>query len=207
MDEVNRNVPDWKQKLSVELRRDKKKTAILTVLLIVAVVVGVRTVSGSLSPSSAEASTSVAGVPEGQPSVSAPVSPVVSRAAAPADAVLDETWTKGARKNAQRTRKFTRDVFAIKLDYFPPAMEEAATQPASAPACDSSRDDEIKEVRALAKSLSLQSTVISARPTAVINGSVLRVGEWISGFELVEITARTCVVAQKGVKVQLFMPD
>jgi hypothetical protein len=51
----------------------------------------------------------------------------------------------------------------------------------------------------------LQSTFIGSTPTAVVNGRVLRVGESINGFKVVEITARACVVEQGEVKVRLEM--
>ena len=55
MDGQNTNVPDWKQRLTAELKRDRKKTAALAVLLAVAGIVAGRLICNT--PESAEAGT------------------------------------------------------------------------------------------------------------------------------------------------------
>jgi hypothetical protein len=56
-----------------------------------------------------------------------------------------------------------------------------------------------------AKEMVLQSTMTSANPSAVINGRVLRLGEWLNGFQVVEISPRACKVEKRGVRVTLEM--
>ena len=65
--------------------------------------------------------------------------------------------------------------------------------------------EEEQIIRAQARSLTLQSTMLSENPVAIINGQVLRVGEWINGFEVTEITAHACKVSKTDVTVLLKM--
>ena len=61
-----------------------------------------------------------------------------------------------------------------------------------------------REIFAQAQALSLQSTIISDVPMAIINGCVVRLGErTASGFEVIEISACACTVMKDGVKVTL----
>ena len=62
-----------------------------------------------------------------------------------------------------------------------------------------------KAVCAGAQALSLQSTMLGAAPTALINGSVLREGQWINGFRLKYITSNAVLVTKDGVDVELRM--
>ena len=67
-----------------------------------------------------------------------------------------------------------------------------------------------RAVREEASRLHLSSTMVGPNPVAVIqsegkNGSrsVLRIGESIFGFELVEVTARDVVLVKNGIRVEL----
>ena len=62
-----------------------------------------------------------------------------------------------------------------------------------------------RAVRAQADGLSLQSTMIGSSPSAVINGHVLRVGDYIEGFRVIGIHPRSCDVKKKGIEVSLGM--
>ncbi len=62
-----------------------------------------------------------------------------------------------------------------------------------------------KIVLAQAQALTLQSTIVTANPTAMINDSVLRKGDWINGFQVVEITPRTCSLVKDEITVILGM--
>ena len=51
----------------------------------------------------------------------------------------------------------------------------------------------------------LQSTVMSAAPMAIINGRVPVAEDRISGSQIVQITARSCIAVKDGVRVTLQM--
>lgn len=56
-----------------------------------------------------------------------------------------------------------------------------------------------------AQGLKLQSTILGARPRAMINGTLVAPGETVQGFELVEIRPRAVTVKKDGVVVVLEM--
>lgn len=60
-------------------------------------------------------------------------------------------------------------------------------------------------VRAAARRLELRSVVMSELPFAVIDGRVLRVGEEVEGFTLLEIAERHVLLERNGVIVRLKM--
>jgi len=66
-----------------------------------------------------------------------------------------------------------------------------------------------RAVRAQAQALSLQSTIVGDVdvPTAIINGEVLRVGDLINGFRVVDIAARTCTVEKANLRITLEMTN
>jgi hypothetical protein len=63
----------------------------------------------------------------------------------------------------------------------------------------------VAAVRAQARALSLQSTMLGTTPTALINGEVLKEGDQINDFSIKSITSGACVVAKDGVEVVLRM--
>jgi hypothetical protein len=109
-------------------------------------------------------------------------------------------------RNLDRTIK--RDLFEPNVVYFPivqtvlgepvPKQGPTTTQPAEA-----ARAAHEKFITDQAKDLKLQTTILSASPTAIIDGRVLRVEDWIRGFQVVEITSQHCVVMKEDVKVTL----
>lgn len=192
----NVNVPDWKTRLTAELRRDRKKTAVLAILLIVGGIVGGRAVVKCSVPASAEGAAEETQASVAQTDDSA-VAPKSSSGMRPGHKMYAPTGV----------RKITRDLFEPKLDFFP-TEQPVAEAPKE---CNEPVQDEVTEaqaIRAQAKSaLTLESTVISTTPTAIINGQVLRKGDWIKGFEVIEVRNRSALVAQKGVQVILDMQN
>jgi len=195
-----KNTPtgNWKQRLLADLKADKRKAALLAVLAVVAAVVIARMTLRGGAPSPARAALATAT----PPAVAAP-----RASAAPTDQAPPRAAP--ARSPASpEAHRFARDIFLPNPDFFPPAEPAqspklvGATQPASP---ESEEESLRKSVQAQARSLMVQSTMISAQPTAIINGRVLRVGEWITGFEVVSISARGCVVRRSGVSVALEM--
>jgi hypothetical protein len=213
-----------KERILAELRVDKKKTAIMGALLLVAVGLGARAVikmSGGETPAAAQAgvvpgaiampavSAAPSASPAGLPTVPSPdfaqaPSPSPS-AATPAGMGLASASLKTLRPRA----KITQDIFALKLDYFP--LDQEANAPATVAIATTQAVDanivRASAVQAKAKALVLQSTIISQRPKAVINGQIVGVKDTILGFEVVEVTGRSCVLELDGVQVRLAMKD
>ena len=132
-------------------------------------------------------------------------------------------WQAGRETHlATMDRKITRDLFKPNLEYFPPAegvgshvvvatdQQKGLFQQAYQWVCQKQNArrrhmEHIGAIRARAQAFSLQSTVLGRSPTALINGQVLRKGDWISGFRLKAIASNYCIVSKNGVDVELHM--
>lgn len=188
-------INDLISRFTDELRRDKKRAAILGVLGLVGVVVLVRTVgSGDSLP----------------PPAAAAVAPVVSVGNS-ADASAKTARLGEDRRDKyihQIDRKITRDLFEMDPDRFPLAAPVAVVKPAaSQPAAPAVDQAELARKAILLQSarLMLQSTAVGDSPSAIINDKVLRVGQSIMEFQVVEIAEGTCVVVKNDVTVRLQM--
>lgn len=62
-----------------------------------------------------------------------------------------------------------------------------------------------KAVREATRGLTLQSTMLGARPRAIISGRVLYAGDRLNGFVLSSIHARHVIVEKDGVQVRVGM--
>jgi len=215
MAKATANPKSWKDRLRAELGRDKKKTAVLGLLLAVAGIVAGRLAITHAVPdraSGAEALAVVAPPPGGDED----------------DAQRDPPGRRHAADHARRTaylarldRTVTRDLFRPNLEYFPrlPGTEDPADAGPADPGwfgdvhrrivekqrAGSDELARIRAVRAQARELSLQSTMLGSRPTALINGQVLRTGDGINGFRVKRIASDRCVVSKGGVDVELRM--
>jgi hypothetical protein len=197
--------PNLKDRLLAGLRRDPKKASILGVLALVFLIVGVREVARRTgSPSAGSAATSRvsdAGGATGLPG--------------PANALQAPGLPKGGNRQADSSTAIQkvpvdRDIFTPNVAYFPVGEKtEPGTVVSSTQVIDPTAKAEAarQEVQARAKALSLQSTVIGAVPTAIVNGRVLRVGDWISDFQVVEINSRSCQLEKSGIRVVLEMAN
>ena len=111
----------------------------------------------------------------------------------------------------QRKRtEITRDLFAADMDAFEPlsaGWKSNSLAPATANTAKGGSDIQKRLLRAQAQSLDLQSTMVSENPVAIINGRMLRIGEWINGFELIVITPRGCSVRKNGTTIMLDMSN
>jgi len=54
-----------------------------------------------------------------------------------------------------------------------------------------------------AAELRLQSTIMGAEPTALVNGKLVREGDVVALFRVVKIEARGIIVEQKGIKLEI----
>jgi len=190
---------DWRQWLAAELRRDKKKTALMVVLAAVATGVFVQAARPT-STSPVQAASSAIKVP-------AAASASGSRAGEPASAAPGrQDAAKPPAKPASGV-KITRDIFEPNPAYFPAQVAPRAPSPAAPPSEETPTKAKERTIRAQADSLRLQSTIASALPTAIINDLVLRQGDSVEGFRVIEIGTRTCVLEKQGVRVTLELRD
>ena len=210
---------DWKGRLKAELQRDKKKTAILAALLATAEFVGGRiVVTHSISGASAEQPRhSAAEVEDGNDvQKGAPQAHAAPRSTARADRA------ERAEYVSRMDRTIHRDLFHANLDYFAPlpgAEDLSAARRVEDPGWfgtmwrrvlqkQQAGSDELARIRALrarARALSLQSTMMGPSATALIDGQVLHKGDYISGFRVKSIASGCCVVTKDGVDVELRM--
>ncbi|MFA9480199.1 hypothetical protein ACERK3_18150 [Phycisphaerales bacterium AB-hyl4] len=99
-----------------------------------------------------------------------------------------------------------RDLFNFPSDEFAWAAPKKAEQTTMEEKSGSERsDDQLRSatVRKAAENLRLRSVMMGENPSAVINGQVLRPGQQIQGFTLLEIAKRHVLLEQHGVIVRL----
>ena len=188
-------VPDWRTRMAMELRRDKKKTAILVALVLVCAVLGGRLIAGRLGPSKASGSQGVV-----------PTAKVVTASQNTSGAPGSVPFGASARDKYIANIKpgITRDLFRFKTTSFRKVRQiDTPKVPTTQPA----KRDKVAEnkkriagirdgVRARAeKQLIVQSTIVGGSPMAIINGRLLRMGDSIGGFKLVAVSTRGCEVA------------
>ncbi len=186
---------NFQKQLLAELKRDKKKTVIMAVLLLVAMVVIGRVVLKAGKPATASADTTVRNSTDPQPAMSGE----------PDTAETGESDHDGKVRNlGPIDTTITRDIFATNPKYFPPGkIDGVPVEFASVKTDDVAAEREA--ILARARELTLQSTMLSATPTAIIEGQVLRVGETINGYKVVEIGPRQCTLEKNGIRVSIAM--
>ena len=195
--------PALKNRLLAEVRRDPKKASILGVLALVFMIVVVREVARRTGlPSTGSAATARAHGAGGATSLRKP-----------ANVVQAPSLSKGTNRRVDPSTAIVRapvdrDIFTPNVAYFPfeekpkPRVAVAAAQVVDPNA----KAEAMKlQAQAQAKALSLQSTVTGAVPTAIVNGRVLRVGDRINDFQVVEINSRSCRLEKSGIPVVLEM--
>ena len=190
-------------RLAAEIKRSWQKSAVLGVLMaVLLVVVGLR-LAKHLRPEPAQA----AGAASGSTGGADRQKPAARKAADGAAEPVDRA-PKATSAPARREPVVDRDLFRPNPIYFPP-KQKVGPAPRATPvdAEAAKREAERRAVQAQAGALRLQSTIISQIPTAIINGQVLRSGDWIAGFQVVSIGPRSCVVEKKGMRVRLEMPQ
>ncbi len=192
---------DWYTRLSMELRRDKKKTAILAALVLVGAVMGGRMLVGG-SPSRASAKQRAAPTAKISPTPLAILGTGASSEGSACDKYI-----------AAIKPGITRDLFRLTPELFPltePTRVVDKPKPTTRPvkpdkdALKKKRTETVKAgVRSQARrQLNVQSTIVGDSPMAIINGKLLRIGDQIAGFTLVAVGSRTCEV-QKTVEYRI----
>lgn len=185
---------------------DKKRAAMLGALALVAVVLWIQ--KGLQSENSRAAA------------------PRAASATTPRSAGPDATpQDRGEEIRVPGPSRLERDLFALSEAYFPwPSQTDSSgvEDPKSSDGIDDNsidterlnREALVRGVRDEAKRLRLRSTMLGATPVAVIEeagsgqrgSSVLRVGQSIAGFTVIEIGTRRAVLEKHGVEVELIVP-
>lgn len=189
---------NFMKRLLAELKRDRKKTAVMAILLLVALVAVGRLFLRSAVPTKAAAA-----------------APAAGKAAPAARASSAQRSDSGEDRSGESGRErvkylgpidttIKRDIFAANPKYFPAVVKPDVASHA-APSGMDDINAERAAIQAKALELALQSTVVSANPTAIIEGQVLHVGDWVNGFRVVEIGSRQCTLEKSGVKVTIEM--
>ena len=98
-----------------------------------------------------------------------------------------------------------RDLFAIDLtDY--PVDEPEEKKPAKDTTREGKEVDEVdSQLQAMVGRIRLQSTVMGARPCAVINGRIVEIGQSFEGLVLKEVANRQVIMEFQGRMVRLRM--
>ncbi len=189
--------PDMKNlqnRLLTELKRDKKRALLMFVLMGVATVLFARLLLKKPNPAQATAAPAPAvkiGAPPAAPA--APLSPS-SEDASP-DSGRDDYLN-------QIDTTIKRDIFSPPESYFPAGQSgKRSYRPITGGRTDAEKETVWNE----AKALTLDSTILSATPRAMIDGQLVRVGDLIKGFSVEEIRSRSVTLGKDGISVSIEM--
>lgn len=208
-------IAPWMQKLTDAAKADPKKTGVLGVLVLVMVILMARALMGGKGlPETASAATAttigtLAPMDQGQ---------AAGRRSAKVE--LLEQWTR------QPVKGIGRNLFAVQLDYY--RREGGATTPAresggfweeleksQARQTDQRRARQVllENLQLQAAQIKLQSTMMGARPQAMVNGELVAEGGVVTVgpednrvvFRVLKIEARSMIVEREGIKLEIQM--
>jgi len=127
---------------------------------------------------------------------------------APAPAVPSDDEPAQPQREVQLADRVQRDLFAIRSNLFPRFSEGPdSTWPGAKSGSFPTDESERRRLAVLneARELRLEGTLLGSIPRARINGRLIRIGESVQGFELVEIRSRELVLRKDGLVVVLEM--
>ncbi len=187
----------WPEKIGDALRGDPKRTALMSGLAVVMIVLwGRLLLSGPASATASLIRRSVVAITE---------SPQQTSAAPSSNPTLD--WL------AQPKAAVDRNLFAIHLDYYAKATGRTGSKAGSDDSGSSTFNSNgqanqilLENLQTQAARLKLQSTLLGNTPTALVNGQLVKAGDCIDGFTVVQIESRKIVVQQDGVTLDIAMP-
>lgn len=195
---------DIGKQVAAELKASRKKAVLVCVLVVVAMFMAVR----MLASQGGRAGGSPAGASASTPASNCPPSNTDAEPGPPALSAADREAQKRDRYIQKLDGTIVRDIFEPNSDFFPALAPQSGLPGAegadSSPGADSRQVHE-KLICGQAALLKLQSIVVGNMPTAIVNNRVLRVGDFIEGFEIVRITPHSCVVCKENVEVPLSM--
>jgi hypothetical protein len=187
------------EKVRLALARDPKRTSVMAGLAVIMLILWGRMLMGG--PAAATASfirRSVSALTDGPPA-----QPRL-QASSP---VLD--WL------AKPKAPVSRNLFAIHLDYYARAGDhdkagDAAVESMNATGdeADQKRERQIllENLQSQASKMKLQTTMMGNPPQAMVNGELVKEGDIIGGFVVVQIQPRRVVIQQDGVVLEIVMP-
>ncbi|MBP7937451.1 MAG: hypothetical protein KA354_22640 [Phycisphaerae bacterium] len=178
---INDRVPFW-WRARLHLAANPKRAGMLVVLCVIMIIAGGRWVWNRKAPSPAAAATMA--------TLASPTAPThVPTAPQPAGRT---------GSNRPWVREISRDPFTLPVANPLHLAKTAASDQLAADAPD--RDP---PARRAAASLVLQSTVLGPRPSATINGQVVRQGDIVDDFVIERIEAARVTVRRETVRVTL----
>jgi hypothetical protein len=200
-------------KITTAVRNDPKRAGVLTVLVVILAVLQIRlAMKRGAEEAMAASSVSSPGNKSNNGTSSA------SASAAPARAGASSATLRGWMESPPAV--LTRNLFAIDLDYYAAdnARPLAANNGANEGFWDeleksmSSRADHRKErqifienLQRQAAEMRLQSTVMGAKPKAVIDGALVGEGDVVAQFRVLKIEPRRITVEREGIKLEIQM--
>ncbi|MGD0463810.1 MAG: hypothetical protein ABSB74_15085 [Tepidisphaeraceae bacterium] len=196
----------WSEKLIAGFRASPGKSSTVSGLAVILVFMWCRFLFWGHPPAAASGATAQVDSPPAVWSV-----PTAWRPAG--EAVSLQQWAR------QPIRPLIRNPFTIPLDDYPRDGTGVADGGTSQTGywdlvgkSLSSRADQqeqrqilIDNVRIAAASLKLQSTILGAHRGAMVNGNMVREGDNVAGFRVVNIEARQVIVEREGIKLALLM--
>jgi len=204
--------------LWVLLAADRKKAGVLGLLMVVLLVVGVKAVI-PLGPKNSDAALA-------QGSTNAETVAAAGQDAYSRTVASIEALRAGVIVKVDRPARLDRDLFALSHEYFPlPAQPESVSGgvqdsrvtpvESSAQSVDDERARAETRVRSEAASLRLRSVIVGSSPIAVfeVKGdrqrAVVREGESVRGFVLVEVFSDSVELEKESVRVRVSLakPD
>lgn len=192
------------QKLCAAARKDPQKAVILLVLVLVMAGLWAKTLIHS-HPAVAGAAPAGKGAVAGSGGTGSDNLPAAKSA------------TRGSWSTF-KIEPVERNLFLVEYDRYPQAGKPAAAPGAvvqqsgdaakSGPTpADLNKQRQIlaSNLQQQAAQLKLQSTLMGARPKAVVNGSLISEGDEIASFRVLKITARGMVIEREGIKLEVQM--
>ncbi|MCL2701112.1 MAG: hypothetical protein FWE88_05405 [Phycisphaerae bacterium] len=183
------------RRLFAELKRDRRRLAVVAVLLAVGIVVAVRAMILVGGPVSAQAASK---------------RPAAAKSIAAAESQSHPTTAERAEYISGINRNLTRDLFQPNEKFFPippaptPRVKESpVVMTTTAPSEDVHQEVLRRHTLAEARALKLHSTMSGSRTVASVNDQMLSVGDQIAGFRVTDIQSGSCTVEKNGVSVLL----
>lgn len=204
------------------LLAEKKKSIAMGVLLVILVVVCIRQFGGTTAPSEAAAKTPVAAAAPVQapvvtnPGAAAPTAPAVVApvpVSTPPEKVTISGMPRELSRNLFTTREWRNFRPALAIVQGPVAANKHGVKSSlwgaalsAIVATQREQRKELEETEKVLADMHLQSTMTGTLPMAYISGRLVREGDILNGFSVIQITERH-VVVRKGMHLhELVMP-
>jgi hypothetical protein len=198
-----------KKNLLTAIQKDPKKAIVLGVLVLLLGGMWIRlAMSGKTQPQRAAASVANPASAKKGGKASSP-----RRTSANAGNALQE-WL------GRPIAPLSRNLFAIRMDHFPLAAgktgsESSTTQQTFWEALAKSvntradqiekRQNLIQNLKEQASQMTLQSTVMGAKPKALIDGELVGEGDVVASFRVLKIEPRRIIVEREGIRLEIQM--